>query len=171
MIGMVGYNGFLRDKELEESTLSWLEVVDPQSVKHFETQSDYRHEMKDAFQSLVVSTFNYMSKVLSCGHVLRICPKYHTGASTCSSTVGGSGSSYSLIEAPERGVVGMHLGAGLKLKKHAYEFKNHTLFVTVNHPQFVAKWAKDALPYLTDNDREKVQGYIEKHYDIIKHIG
>ena len=53
---------------------------------------------------------------------------------------------------------------------------NHTLFVTVNHPQFVAKWTKDALPYLellrenNDDIWEKIEPFIKKHYDIIKQI-
>ena len=76
------------------------------------------------------------------------------------------------MEQPSVGLLGIHLGDGLKpsFTNKMDSFVNHTLFISVNHPQFVAKWAKETLPLLSESDKEMVEEYIKKHYGIIKKV-
>ena len=163
---MIGYHGYLRPRELESATLEWLRRIrDPEKCNDFMSNSDARSIYQTEFQELVQQSFFGYFKALSCGSVIN--QTNYTIATNCASTVGSSGSPYFLLKQPENGVIGMHLGGGLP--KHE-KYANRTLAVSVNHPQFVAKWAKESLPLLTDSDKVKVEPYIQKHYDIISKL-
>jgi len=159
-ICFVGYYGFLSKIEYSSLTRCLFQRYADEGLT------------KDEIHAIIdnsIKKLSHRNKIISCGHISNVDSKHYVVASSCSSSVGCSGSPYFLLDNPKLGVIGVHLGHGIKDTEHEM-YANRTIFMTVNHPQFVAKWALHCYTGLSDEDKNHVEPYVKKHWNIISHV-
>ncbi len=65
------------------------------------------------------------------------------------------------------------MGGGIPTSKQVYghdyaTYPNYNLMLSVNHPEWVLRWAKYAFPSLPKEDHKLVLPYIKKHKEVLK---
>jgi len=118
------------------------------------------------YDALCQCFHSFMFKILSVGKVMKV--GKHVLAVPNPATTGMSGSPYIAPSNPSY-VVGNHLGGGISVGGTA-PFPNYNLCMSVDHPEWVAKYVKHVVPTIPREFYVFVKPYLESHLPLLKEL-